>query len=62
MKKQFEVGKTKANKLSITELFERLDLLKAKDNNPSDFELNNEVYNPYSNTHKVTFSTSSKVK
>ena len=30
---------------------------------PEDFELNwNEVYNPYSNTHKVTFSTGSEVK
>jgi len=62
MKKQVAVDQTKVTKLSITELFERLGLSETEDNDPSDFDLNNEVYNPYSNTHKVTFSSGSEVK
>ena len=62
MKKQVTIDKTKVAKLSITELFERLGLSETEDKDPSDFDLNNEVYNPYSNTHKVTFSSGSEVK
>ena len=62
MKKQVETNEVKVTKLSITELFERLGLTEADSREPSNFDLNNEVYNPYSNTHKVTFSTDSEVK
>lgn len=62
MIKSIELNDVKATKLSITELFERLGLSNTDTNEPKDFDLNNEVYNPYSNTHKITFSTGTEVK
>ncbi len=61
MEQHCQKNEIKSRELAITELFEKLRL---SNNNPEPiyFNRNNEVYNPYSNTHKVTFSADTKVK
>jgi len=52
--------KSEPKKLSLEEIIEQLNILDNDKKESKIFVLNNEVYNPYSNTQKITFSSSSK--
>lgn len=47
---------------AIFDLFKELEIHNVYETNFLNFDLNNEVYNPYSNTSKTMFSTSSEAK